>query len=394
MRGGRLLPVKMAGEPLRRSICYVASYDPGYPRNTDIIRVLKRAGVRIERVAARATTLDRTSSRLDRKIIRPLFEEAIRRFLLPLDVGLRMLRCDALAVGYAGQIDMLVVGPVARALNKPVIFNPLVTLTDTIIEDRKLVRGGLPVSVIRWIDRASLKLADLVLVDTEENAAFVCDQFCIERSRILVFPVGVDERIFFPSKGSDDPARAGLDVLYYGKFIPLHGVETIVHAAALLEQARPDIRFEMIGHGQEYKKAREIAGRSGPGGIKWTDWLPYSALGDRLRRTDVALGVFSSGTKAARVIPNKVHQALACAVPVVTRESPAVERLLKHRHSALLVPPGDGPALASALIQLADDPALRRKLGSNGRDAWQGYASEERLMALMGEVLGQVAIGC
>jgi glycosyltransferase involved in cell wall biosynthesis len=81
------------------------------------------------------------------------------------------------------------------------------------------------------------------------------------------------------------------------------------------------------------------------------------------------------------VIPNKVFQALACGVPVVTADTPAVRELLRDGESALLVPPGDGTALAVALRRLRDDPALARRIADGGLAAFRERASEDVLGA-------------
>lgn len=310
-----------------------------------------------------------------------------------LDVALRLLRCRALVIGYFGQLDMLLLAPIAKAIGRPVVFNPLVMLGDTIVDDRKLLPDGSPAAwLVRTVDRWSLRLADLVLVDTPENARYVTELAGLPGSQVVVFPVGVDESIFYPPATEREPATGELDVLFYGTFIPLHGVETIIRAAAIVNAERPGVRFELIGTGQEYAAARELADRLGASNIRWSDWLPYSELGGRLREADVALGIFDGGGKASRVIPNKVHQALACGVPVVTRSSPAALRLLDDWESALLVPPDDPEALATALCRLADDPGLRRAIGARGRRTWERFASDDRLARLAGAVIDQAGI--
>lgn len=90
------------------------------------------------------------------------------------------------------------------------------------------------------------------------------------------------------------------------------------------------------------------------------------------------MGIFDDGAKAARVIPNKVHQALASGTAVVTRRSPAVERLLRDGKTALLVPPADPEALATAIEQLGD-AALRRKIARAGYESWLEWGSQEAL---------------
>jgi glycosyltransferase involved in cell wall biosynthesis len=308
--------------------------------------------------------------------------------LIP-ELCLRLLRCDALVIGYIGQLDMLLLAPVARLMGRPVVFNPLVTLTDTLVEDRQRLRvGSLAARAVAALDRAALRHADVVLVDTEENGRFLTRRFGVPSAKLLVVPVGADEAVFFPSP------RGGrgetLDVVFVGKFIPLHGVETIVEAAAILERRGAPVRVELVGTGQTYQQMRELADRRGARSLWWTDWMPYAELGERLRRADVALGVFGTGAKAGRVVPNKVYQSLACGITTVTRDSPAARQLLGDGTSALLVPAGDPVALADAVERLLD-MELRQRIAAGGLASYQEHASAEALAAAVRPLLEMIA---
>jgi glycosyltransferase involved in cell wall biosynthesis len=108
-------------------------------------------------------------------------------------------------------------------------------------------------------------------------------------------------------------------------------------------------------------------------------WLDYEQLPHELHAAGCALGVFGTSEKARRVIPNKVFQALACGVPVITADTPASRELLVDEDSALLVPPGDADSLATAVRHLAEDPALARRLADGGLHAYRAQASEHVL---------------
>ena len=72
--------------------------------------------------------------------------------------------------------------------------------------------------------------------------------------------------------------------------------------------------------------------------------------------------MFGASEKAARVVPNKVYDALACGRPVVTADTPGSREALHDGEDALLVPAGDGAALAAALERLLDEDE-RARLG-------------------------------
>ncbi|RIK46254.1 MAG: glycosyl transferase family 1 [Chloroflexi bacterium] len=362
-------------------ICYAGSYERNYPRNRLVIRALRAAGARVEEahVPVFERVRDKSGLGMPGALLVGLRLLAAYVRLAP-ETALRLLRCDALAVGYIGQLDMLVLGSVARLLGRPVIFNPLVTLTDTLVDDRAIVAtGSLPARLVELVDRLSLRLATTVLVDTEETGRFIHERFGVPRSAVVVVPASAEESVFHPSA---EPAPSGgpLDVVFIGTFIPLHGIATILRAVALLEARGAPVRVELVGTGQTYQQMRALAEQLAirPSTLTWTDWLPYAQLGARLRRADVALGVFDAGAKAARVVPNKVYQSLACGVATVTRSCPPAEALLRDGEDALLVPPADPAALADAITRLCD-AAERARIARNGYAAFQKHASEAAL---------------
>jgi glycosyltransferase involved in cell wall biosynthesis len=158
--------------------------------------------------------------------------------------------------------------------------------------------------------------------------------------------------------------------LFVGKLIPLHGLETILGAAALC----PEIEFRIIGSGQ-----LDDLLSSPPANVVWERWVGYERLPDLYRSTGCALGIFGVSEKATRVIPNKAFQALATETPLITADTPAARELLEHERDALLVPPGNPEALAAAVRRLAADSVLREEVAARGRVTYETHASERAL---------------
>jgi glycosyltransferase involved in cell wall biosynthesis len=287
-------------------------------------------------------------------------------------VAARHEEFDALIVGYPGHFDL----PAARraARRRPVVFNPLVSLADTLVEDRaRFRRGSLAARLLERVDRAAFRAADLVVADTDQHARLFRD---LGARRVEVCFVGAEERVFQPNWRMREPFTA----LFVGKLIPLHGIETVLAAARLA----PEVQFRVIGSGQ-----LEHVLEDRPPNVDWVRWVEYLHLSPHLRTCGCALGIFGTTAKAQRVIPNKVFQALACGAPVITADTPAIRELADDE--MLLVPPGDPQALAKAVQLLAADSALRADISARGLTAYSDYASEAilgaRWRALIEELL-------
>ena len=340
-------------------VLYFGTYERNYPRNAQVISALRRAG---------ADVAERHVSVWEGR--RHNWSAGVGAAVRLAGAEARLLRrpgdnFDVVLVGYPGHLDLVAAQRVARG--RPVVFNPLVSLYDTFVSDRgRFRRGSLAARTLRAIDERAFRSADLVVADTDAHAGYLAELAGLPRDRFAVCFVGAEDRLFRPRWTPSEP----FTVLFVGKLIPLHGIETVLAAAEEL----PDIRFRVIGSGQLEDRLRDRAAN-----VEWVQWVDYERLPGELGRAGCALGIFGTSDKARRVIPNKVFQALACGTPVVTADTPAARELLANGDSALLVPPGDAHALAEAIRRLAAEPELVRRIGAGGRRAYEQQASEDVL---------------
>src|SRR5207302_5563278 len=131
--------------------------------NAQVISCLRRAGVEVheEHVAVWDDVRDGWAAGPGRAL-RLVVAEA--RLLQG-----RPQRFDAFLVGYPGHFDL----PAARraARGRPVVFNPLVSLADTLVGDRRRFRpDSLAARALETIDRRAFRAADVVVADTEADA--------------------------------------------------------------------------------------------------------------------------------------------------------------------------------------------------------------------------------
>jgi len=184
-------------------------------------------------------------------------------------------------------------------------------------------------------------------VDTAEHRDRVC---AAARARSVVVPVGAPSDWFYP------PVRSVSDrvrVVFFGSFTPLQGAPVIGEALRLL--ADDDrFAFTIVGRGQDYEETRAAAGAAN---AEWIDWVEPEQLPYLVACHDICLGIFGTGPKALRVVPNKVFQGAAAGTAILTSDTPPQRQALGN--AAAYAPAGDALALAAELRTLAGD---RRRL--------------------------------
>jgi glycosyltransferase involved in cell wall biosynthesis len=340
-------------------VLYFGTYERDYPRNAQVISCLRLAGAEVLERHAGVWEGQRDSWKAGLGTAARLAAAELSLLKRP------HVEFDVLVVGYPGHFDLRAARRTAG--RRPVIFNPLVSLSDTFVGDRGRFKvGSASARALAALDRHALRAADLVIADTRANADHLATIGELPAERIEVCLVGAEERVFRPGWAPEAP----FTFLFVGKLIPLHGLETILAAA----RAAPELGVRLVGSGQ-----LESLLRDRPANVEWVPWVKYERLPAELHRAGCALGIFGTSDKAQRVIPNKAFQALACGTPLITADTPGASELLVHEESALLVPPGNPEALAAAMRRVAADPRLARALGTGGRRAYVEHASEDVL---------------
>jgi glycosyltransferase involved in cell wall biosynthesis len=373
-------------------VCYFGTYDVEQSRNSVIIQGLRQNGVEVVECHARLwrNTADKIRSVKGGLFNPGLLHRALGSYLRLLKRYAKIGDYDVMIVGYAGHFDLFLAKLLTIFSRKPLVFDALLSLTETIVEDRGLVPcSSLLTRLVYQVDRYSCRLADLVLLDTQAHVRHFHQDFGVRLDKLRWVPVGADE-IYCrgPSPlGEGNPFR----VVYFGQYIPLHGVNYIVKAAKILEED-PDIRFELVGDGQTYEEASSLAERLQVKNVTFhRTWLsPEDLIADHIITADVCLGAFGDSPKARRVVPIKVFVALAMGKPVITGDSPAAREMLTHGTDAILCKMADPGALAQAILLLKRNRSLREKVAKGGYLSFQNKFSSQVIGATVKDHLAEV----
>lgn len=274
----------------------------------------------------------------------------------------------------------------ARWWRVPLVFDPLISSYDKrVFEFNKLPKGSFRARRLKAWEQKMFKSADVVLADTSLHKEFFEHELGANSENCFVVPVGANQQLF-TSQSFHQP-NTPPEAFFYGSFLPLHGVETIIEAARLC----PETRWTLLGGGTLREKCEGLAG--GLSNLHFEDPVAYDDLPARIGRADIVLGVFGATPKAGRVIPNKVYQAMACGRPVVTRCSGAYPVELQQAESGLLfVPPEDPVALAETVRQLSNSEAALQFKGEQALKIFEEHFSQDHITELLHKALSSLKL--
>jgi len=326
-------------------ILFIAGREPAYVRNAMILKCLASNGVEI---------LDCSDSSANYPA---RFLNVLRKFF-----SRKNDNFDYVFVGFFGHPLI----PIVRMLtSKPIIFDAFLSAYDTICFDRKIFKPDSTAGrLFRWLDRYACEKSAIVLLDTDAHIDYFTKTFGLPRDRFHRLFVGADESLFFPREAKREDQK--FRVFYYSSYLPLHGTEYIVKAAAAM-QNETDMEFIIVGTGPEHARVRVLARELGGDNIRFIDWLPFEQMPREIAQADICLGGhFSDIDKAKRVIAGKTFQFIAMKKPVIVGDCPGNRELLTNRETALFVTMADAGALAEGILELKTNEGLRERIADGG----------------------------
>lgn len=294
----------------------------------------------------------------------------------------QLTRPDLLWVPCFRHRDILSASHWAEKWQVPLVVDVLISAYEKdVFEKRKWPPDSMKAEHRRRWESGLLSKADIVIVDTSAHGDFFKEALGLDPDKVCVLYVGAETGLFIPL-----PAplpRAPFEVLFYGSFLQLQGVDIIVKAAS--KTLDLDIKWVLLGDGDSKSESKKLA--QGLKNIVFEPRIDYDRLPDRLKSAHVLLGIFGTTIKANLVIPNKMFQAMAVGRPVITRSSRAYPEEI--RHSAVIgwVPAGNPEALAGVVRKWFNDPGHLAGRGKETRKLFDDFFGEDKLKEMLEPIL-------
>ncbi|MCQ8180324.1 glycosyltransferase family 4 protein [Methylomonas sp. SURF-1] len=233
---------------------------------------------------------------------------------------------------------------------------------------------------MRWVAPSLNRASEIVV-----PSMFLVNVFDLFGFKAKIIPNIINlERFKFRSRNISDDRNLRLVVTR--NLEKIYGIDTAIHAVAILKSTLPDVKIVIAGSGPlrdelvaltealELSHSVEFAGKLEPEDVAK---LYYEA--------DIMLNPSTVDN-----MPNSVLEALACGLPVVTTNVGGIPFIVKDNESALIVKPNNPQMLADAILKLVNNSDLYHKLAVNGFAVAKQYgwvAVKEQWLGLYKELI-------
>lgn len=302
---------------------------------------------------------------------------AARRRILRLapDHDLILLHDPELVLAVAGRLRRL----------PPVVLDVHEDLVAALVDDRPWVPAPLlPLAraLVRGLERAAdRRLAGLLLAEEAYRARFAGTHPVVPNlpwlppeSTATTDAAGAD-----PHPPSADATQ--MRVVYVGRLSVGRGVHELLALGAALTveedapgNAEPSVRLELAGTPDADVLAAVRAAHD-RGEVCWHGYLPNDEAMTLVRGSLAGLSLLHDLPNYRTSMPTKVVEYLAQGVPAISTPLPEAARLIRESQGGIVVDFADVEAALAAVRRLAADPALRARLGEDGRAYVRDHAS-------------------
>lgn len=162
------------------------------------------------------------------------------------------------------------------------------------------------------------------------------------------------------------------DLVYIGtvsSLVSYEGLDDLIRAFAILRQEDSRVRLLVVGDGADFARLVAIAVQ-----LQVIEFciFPGRVAREMARTYHCALDIFVVPRKdlavTRAVTPLKPVEAMACRIPVVASDLPALLEIVTHEETGLVCKAESPAALADAIRLLINNPKLREELGQRARD--------------------------
>ena len=267
-----------------------------------------------------------------------------------------------------------------------------------LISGRVCSRNDIRFRMMRRIERASYRAADLLIVVSQGIKDYIVKEFGVSPDRIHVIPNGIESRLL-EIKPNRRVLQEMFDIsqepiaIFIGGFRPWHGVMNLIRALPTALTRVPELKLVLVGDGPLRKDAEGLTGELDlTDSVIFTGYQQPEMIPEFIAAADVGLYYPSYDVPGYGFLgdPMKLREYMAMGKPVLVSRLTNFSEIVG-RHQCGIVVDENPDMFGNELADLILDPSRLAKLGANGRIAmsqgceWHSIAM--RVLKLLDPVL-------
>lgn len=344
-------------------ICFFGIYNPTYSRNQILLKGMKNNGVEI------------TQCRVDPRQIKGL-----KKYWVLWNMGRRLNKndFDFIFVPFPGHTVVWLAKLIFR--KQKIIFDVFLSLLDANLNDRK-VYSKYSIRALKdyLLDKTSCNLGDILLADTDMQVKYLSHKYG-NRNKFITVYVGSDDELFYPgNNGATNTQEKNYRVHFHGTFVPVHGIDVILKSAKILEDE--NIIFKIVGKGQTLKENLKLANELAINNVDFIQVTGYDLMRSYILQSDLCLGVFGKAERLDRVIPNKIYEYAACAKPMITASSTAIEECFIPNEEIFFSEKNNPEDLARQILFLKNNPDISRNSANRAYNKFKNRFTADTIVS-------------
>ncbi|HKK19988.1 MAG TPA: glycosyltransferase family 4 protein [candidate division Zixibacteria bacterium] len=211
---------------------------------------------------------------------------------------------------------------------------------------------------LRRIIKRTLTKSDAITATSENLREGVLKVAPSTEAKVTVIPFGVE----LPQSISDPPSLPPLRLCSLKKHELIYGPDILLKALALVKEKLPDVQLSLASFGTQTEFLKKMIAELGLGeNVRITGWLDNRNIPEFVAQHHVVM--MPSLREAFGVA---ALDAYAAGRPVIASRVGGIPEVVIDGKTGILVPPGEVPPLADAILSLAENPAKITEMGRAG----------------------------
>jgi len=251
-----------------------------------------------------------------------------------------------------------------------------------------ILNSNLLIKLSTWLEEFSYRKSSLI---TGQTQGIIED---IERrgfKNTFLLTNGTDTNFFTRNNRSEELRKEWnisnkFAVVYAGIIGIAQGLDLILEAADLVRDHQ-EIQFLLVGEGPEKKRLIEKAQKMG---LQNISFIPLQAKKDMPRiiaSMDATIVPLKRLELFKGALPSKMFEALASELPIILAVEGEAQKLIEKSGGGICVEPENAKQVADAVLKLANDPELAKKIGEHGREFVKEYYDRGKIVQRLEEKL-------